>query len=1078
MNTETLKEILQSPFNYPKYSRKIVHDLFGCNDVYETLDRAERLNPTSDGDQNYFLGQMEDAEGRLLGFFYTRVAEGSDVRRKRVGLRKLIQPYLRYEVDAAIAVFDDGRHWRLSYICDHKEGTTSAKRFSYVLGDKQGQYKTPLERLDKVAAKAGRFKLEDLKEAFSVDALSKEFFDEYHRHYDRIIAELARQGNTGAVFHDYVKKMMGRIVFLHFLQKKGWLNDDPEFLSKLFFLSPYKQDFLEQELEPLFFGIFNTEPDKREQLFSQEHWDLRWLAEWEKLPYLNGGLFERDEVDKMKIKLPASLFENLFKFMASYNFTIDENDPDDADIGIDPEMLGKIFESLLEDNKAKGAFYTPKEIVRYMCKESLIAYLNSKVNSDEVNSESKENHITNHDSLVTAVRQFVEQHELPEELEPYREVLDTALRNVKICDPAIGSGAFPMGLLNELWRCREALEVIDQSPLERGTAKPGGMLQKPAPGTDEVGNRRAALKKEIIENNIYGVDIEKGAIDIARLRFWLSIVVDAEWNVNPDSGPEPLPNFDYKFMQGNSLIESFDGHDLSHIMDASSPLERGAARRRGMSKAGWAENQTGIEFGSDEVKQNLRNWLKMYFSLTDHKEKAFYRELINSSVKNYIVQQGIGPEAETRLNAIDPSANKHFFLWHTWFKDIFDNGGFDIVIGNPPYLESRSPDFQEELKDSLQKEISKNRSSEQKHFPRGADLLIYFFELSFRLLSRSGQSVLITENAWLSTDYGKLFQDFLINKCIINGIIDSDYKYFETADINTVITFIRNKDKRGMVAPIRFYHSHGNLKDYPCNTLSPRETENVSIKQFNSDDKFLASYKWGVIDKSDKRLINIMETLFEKENRLLSKKVSIGQGLNITKNIIVYHKTHNVVPYFTSEEGPKYVWTESNCFVNPNVASSSRKKPLLILPRGLGTHFCCINRCGGYSSSYVEIYGNIIEPDLLNIWLFCNSSLLWLLREVTGRTNLGGGMLKAEATDLRSIPICYDFKEIDKIANLFHQLTNYPISTNLVETLDDPYHKAIDEIVLSALDLKDEKDYINQQLIKMVSYRMKKSKNK
>ena len=1077
MNTETLRQIFQSPFNYPKFSREIVHDLFGCNDVYETLDSAERLNPTPDGDQNYFLGQMEDADKLLLGFFYTRVAKGSDVRRKRVGLWKLIQPYLKYEVEAAIAVFDDGQHWRLSYICDHKEGTTSAKRFSYVLGDKQGQYKTPLERLDSVAAKAGRFKLDDLKEAFSVDALSKEFFDEYHRHYDRICDYIIHSHIntlTQLHIHDYVKKMMGRIVFLHFLQKKGWLNDDPEFLSKLFFLSPYKQDFLEQELEPLFFGIFNTEPDKREQLFSQEHWDLRWLAEWEKLPYLNGGLFERDEVDKMKIKLPASLFENLFRFMASYNFTIDENDPDDADIGIDPEMLGKIFESLLEDNKAKGAFYTPKEIVRYMCKESLIAYLNSKVNSDEVNSESTGNHITNHDSLVTAVRQFVEQHEFPEELEPYREVLDTALRNVKICDPAIGSGAFPMGLLNELWRCREALEVIRSSPLERGTAKPGGMLQRPAPGTDEVGNRRAALKKEIIENNIYGVDIEKGAIDIARLRFWLSIVVDAEWNVNPDSGPEPLPNFDYKFMQGNSLIESFDGHDLSHILESSSrPLPGRGARR-----AGWAENQTGMEFGSDEVKQNLRNWLKIYFSLTDHKEKAYYRELINSSVKSYIKQQGIGPAAETRLNAIDPSANKHFFLWHTWFKDIFDNGGFDIVIGNPPYLESRSPDFQEELKDSLQKEISKNRSSEQKHFPRGADLLIYFFELSFRLLSRRGQSVLITENAWLSTDYGKLFQDFLINKCIINGIIDSDYKYFETADINTVITFIRNKDKRGMVVPIRFYHSHGNLKDYPCNTLSPRETENVSIKQFNSDDKFLASYKWGVIDKSDKRLINIMETLFDKENRLLSKKVSIGQGLNITKNNIVYHKTHNVVPYFTSEEGPKYVWTESNCFVNPNVASSSRKKPLLILPRGLGTHFCCINRCGGYSSSYVEIYGNIIEPDLLNIWLFCNSSLLWLLREVTGRSNLGGGMLKAEATDLRSIPICYDFKEIDKIANLFHQLTNYPISTNLVETLDDPYHKAIDEIVLSALDLKDEKDYINQQLIKMVSYRMKKSKNK
>ena len=778
MNTDTLRQLFQSPFNYSEYSRKIVHDLFGCNDVYETLDSAERLDPSPDGDQNYFLGQMEDAEGRLLGFFYTRVAEGSDVRRKRVGLRKLIQPYLRYEVDAAIAVFDDGRHWRLSYICDHKEGTTSAKRFSYVLGDKQGQYKTPLERLDRVAAKAGHFKMDDLRDAFSVDALSKEFFDEYHRHYDRIIAELARQGNTGAVFHDYVKKMMGRIVFLHFLQKKGWLNDDPEFLSKLFFLSPYKQDFLEQELEPLFFGIFNTEPNKREQLFSQEHWDLRWLAEWEKLPYLNGGLFERDEVDKMKIKLPASLFEHLFKFMASYNFTIDENDPDDADIGIDPEMLGKIFESLLEDNKAKGAFYTPKEIVRYMCKESLIAYLNSKVNSDEVNSESKENQIPNHDSLVTAVRQFVEQHEFPEELEPYREVLDAALREVKICDPAIGSGAFPMGLLNELWRCREALEVIDQSPLERGTAKPGGMLQKPAPGTDEVGNRRAALKKEIIENNIYGVDIEQGAIDIARLRFWLSIVVDAEWNVNPDSGPEPLPNFDYKFMQGNSLIESFDGHDLSHIMDASSPLERGAARRRGMSKAGWAENQTGMEFGSDEVKQNLRNWLKMYFSLTDHKEKAYYRELINSSVKNYIVQQGIGPEAETRLNAIDPSANKHFFLWHTWFKDIFDNGGFDIVIGNPPYINVENLD--EKTKDYLFTNYSTCQGR--------TDIYIGFIEKSIAIMNCKGVTSFIIPYSYTNQNYGELSRRMLTEKYSIEEIVDtSNYYVFDNAVVKNII---------------------------------------------------------------------------------------------------------------------------------------------------------------------------------------------------------------------------------------------------------------------------------------------------
>ena len=146
MNSENLRQIFKAPFDYKTYCNEIVHRLFGCNDV---AIRPELLPTNSKGDQNYFIGQMDDTDGRLLGFFYTRLAEGSDVRRKRVGLRKLITPYVRYEVDAAIAVFDDGIRWRLSYICDMKEGTTTPKRFSYVLGDSDGQYNTPTHRLAK-----------------------------------------------------------------------------------------------------------------------------------------------------------------------------------------------------------------------------------------------------------------------------------------------------------------------------------------------------------------------------------------------------------------------------------------------------------------------------------------------------------------------------------------------------------------------------------------------------------------------------------------------------------------------------------------------------------------------------------------------------------------------------------------------------------------------------------------------------------------------------------------------------------------------------------------------------------------
>ena len=806
---ETLRKIFKSSFDYTTYSNEIVHHLFGCNDV---ATNPELLDTNADGDKSYFIGQMEDTDGRLLGFFYTRVADGGDVRRKRVGLRKLIQPYLKYDVDGAIAVFDDGNHWRLSYICDLKEGNTAAKRFSYILGEEQGQYKTPIERLGKVAEKNGRFKLSDLREAFSVDALSKEFFDEYHRHYDRICDYIIHSHIntlTHLHIHDYVKKMMGRIVFLHFLQKKGWLNGNLAFLRDLFFFSPHQGNFLGKVLKPLFFGIFNTEPQNREKVFLENDWDLSLLKEWnggstnafthshiDALPYLNGGLFERDAVDEQNITLPASLFEDLFTFMASYNFTVDENDPDDAEVGVDPEMLGKIFESLLEDNKAKGAFYTPKEIVRYMCKESLIAYLSSRVSetpspsgrdlvnlvdsADTPNCErsNANNNLQDQQDFASAtsrsIRAFVEHHEMQPELEPYREALDTALREVKICDPAIGSGAFPMGLLNELWRCREALyypspagrdlvnliDSADASNCERSNAKDNLQDQQDFVSAASRKNEysRSQLKKEIIENNIYGVDIEKGAIDIARLRFWLSIVVDAD-------KPEPLPNFDYKFMQGNSLIESFEGFDLSRI---SSRL------RGGQSKS----MQLVLGIDSHTSRQNLQRLLREYFSVTDHKQKASMRQAINEEVKT-LIRESIGgtPASLAKLEKMDCSANKDFFLWHTWFKDIFDNGGFDIVIGNPPYVV-----------------VEANGKYSNYETESCYDLYAYFFERAVKLLNSSGVLSFITSSLYVKGLKYTTLRSFLQNNTSLIAFRIEGDDVFKNAGIPTA-TLIANKAK-------------------------------------------------------------------------------------------------------------------------------------------------------------------------------------------------------------------------------------------------------------------------------------------
>ena len=325
---------------------------------------------------------------------------------------------------------------------------------------------------------------------------------------------------------DYIKKLMGRLVFIQFLQNKAWLKEDIHYTHTLFdqCTESQKESFLDNVLEPLFFGIFNTQKDAREELFRREHWSMELLKEWMDFPYLNGGLFECDELDKLQLSIPSYFFSNpknkdhvrtpndkyysdacgIFDFFDRYNFTIDESDPLDNEVGVDPEMLGKIFENLLEDNKDKGAFYTPKEIVNYMCREALVAYLVDEARTkSEVNKQRQEN-------FEEAIRAFVNDPEMTvQRMRQYGkqqlEDLNESLCNVKICDPAIGSGAFPMGLLNLLVTCRVALN---------------NALGK--------GEPRAWLKKEIIKNNIYGVDIEKGAIDIARLRFWLSIVVDLE----------------------------------------------------------------------------------------------------------------------------------------------------------------------------------------------------------------------------------------------------------------------------------------------------------------------------------------------------------------------------------------------------------------------------------------------------------------------------------------------------------------------------------------------------------------------
>ena len=738
---DSLRNLFQSSFNLAQWYSFLQH-FFNATELKSTPERI--IENTSD--DGYYLGNIDTTDSYRIGLFHYNIRQGS-VANKRVGLRNLVKSFINPtwgEFDAALVVFDSGDHWRLSFICDIKGEATSPKRYTYVFGSDDLLYRTPIERFNFLKKKGVSF--ENLKTAFSVEALSDEFFDKYREQYadfiqyvtgkrfvkvgskweEKVLGEpnvalMQAFGYNEKKIRDYVKKMMGRITFLHFLQRKGWMCGDLNYMQNLFENSAYRNDYLDSVLEPLFFGILNTKPAEREALFDDYGWDKSLLNEWKDIPYLNGGLFERDEEDEPESRFPADYFGRLFQFFSEYNFTIDENDPNDAEVGVDPEMLGKIFENLLEDNKDKGAFYTPKEIVRYMCQESLIAYLE-----------------TNTSVAKDKIRQFVLSPEegVADIPENKKSKLLATLEEVKICDPAIGSGAFPMGLLNELLHCREVLSGEHYD--------------------------RAEIKKSIIQNNIYGVDIEKGAVDIARLRFWLSIVVDEET-------PSPLPNLDYKIMQGNSLIESFMGVDLSKLT-----YEKEYKKDKGEFSL--------FDDEKNRLQKTVSYLLSSYYSCSDHDKKVKLQQEISDTINKQLEAQAYNPSILAKLKEINLTENNNFFLWHTWFSDVFnrdDKEGFDIVIGNPPYIQLQNNGG----------ELAKlYEDCRFQTFAKTGDIYCLFYEKGWQLLRQQGHLCFITSNKWMRAGYGEKTRGFFAKHTNPKYLIDfAGVKIFDNATVDTNI---------------------------------------------------------------------------------------------------------------------------------------------------------------------------------------------------------------------------------------------------------------------------------------------------
>ena len=799
MNHDEIRQSLRQRYTRDSWTQ-LVRSVFGS---HVRLNTEAQPLPTDDQSIKSIaqLGDVLLEDGKQLAIIEVEVGDDINLLRNRVGLRNRVAKFIDQDrLHGVLAVFNSGRpEYRFSFtaretIFDEEVGMvekeTATRRFTYVLGPDE-TCNTAAQRFESLSQKSGQIKIDDVVEAFSVEKLNKEFFNTYRDHYERFCTHLLADEQRAATYQlfdipevpnaaeqtrlekpvrDFVKRLLGRIVFLHFLQKKGWMGcptgddtwtgGDPDFLRNYFGKTEDKARFHSQRLFPLFYEALNR-PHRPGDVFEPSG---------SRIPYLNGGLFEQMIGREIDIDFPAGDFEALLDFFSQYNFTIDENDPNDHEVGIDPEMLGHIFENLLEDNKDKGAYYTPKAIVHYMCQQSLIYYLLRHLGeSDEARA-----------ALTYLVRnkQVGEETEHAEYIKAHAAEIERLLDQVKICDPAIGSGAFPIGLLQEIFWLKLTLDLTLNQP-----------------------ERLAEIKRAIIQNSIYGVDKDAGAVDIARLRFWLALVVD-------ETEPRPLPNLDYKIMQGDSLLESFEGLPLDNLADPASTDDI-AIPSASQKKLDFAPNQTQLAVGEQEKKtEKITTLIRNYFAAPTPEEKQRIHKDIDRFVRRHLdynlaivekkhkkellrhrievaQKQKLAPkwtperwrakkmalleksiaelgDNRKRLEQLEHESERPYFLWHLYFQDVFARGGFDIVIANPPYVR------QEVLKDY--KPLLKTEGYDC--FSGRADLFVYFYECSVRMLREGGVLTYITSNKYYRAGYGEKLRGFLAGELTLHEMLD------------------------------------------------------------------------------------------------------------------------------------------------------------------------------------------------------------------------------------------------------------------------------------------------------------------
>lgn len=928
MQKDAAKKLIQDTFEgafdkekFKKFIKELLNHLeeapFTCKGGYIYRDFQDSVKSLER------IGKYEDSDGKKIDVLIVNLLKSSSLERARSKQRNFVAKYLKGSrgnelKDGALVAFvsPDKSDWRFSFVkMEYRFDTTKkgqpkvmedftpARRYSFLVGEHERSHTAQSKLLPILENTENDPTFAEIEEAFSIEKVTKEFFENYRSLYHEVKDELDKLVNEdisikedfeekGVDTIDFSKKLLGQVVFLYFLQKKGWFGvarneawgTGPKNFLRLLFarnMSSY-ENFFNDILEPLFYEALAVE--RQSDYYSPFKC---------KIPFLNGGLFDPlNDYDWVHtdILIPNELFSNekktkqgdvgtgILDVFDRFNFTVKEDEPLEKEVAVDPEMLGKVFENLLEvkDRKSKGTYYTPREIVHYMCQESLINYLAAGVEG-QVEREDIETLIKHGETALENDAMVAERGEekgrykykLPKSLREHNELIDRKLADIKVCDPAVGSGAFLVGMMSEIVKTRSVLARLNNPDKEPNIYD---------------------FKRDAIQDSLHGVDIDLGAVEIAKLRLWLSLIVDEE----DYKHIKPLPNLDYKIMQGNSLLEEYEGIKLIDerffqkqdetisfrdrltaelkILQYEYIHEPGRdklpAYRRKEIEGRTKEIQKQLNaldkpkvngqdpfdiFGKTEAQSKAEKLLKLHeeFFHAHHKSdkdrlKKQIDQLTWDLIETTLKQEGKQEKLED-VKRFQRTNTRPFFLWKLNFADVFrNNQGFDIVIANPPYIEHKK---------------LKSVSKYLKHFctyTGTSDLYVYFYEQGMSILRSQGTLVYISSNKFIRTSYGRELRK-LISEYHLSHLIDFTYiRVFEALVASCILIIQKESCHEDVFVsfPNGSVLKYSNLSDYfeKNHIQVPKKNLGAEIWQLSSPEHLELK------DKLDKESITIFKS--------------------------------------------------------------------------------------------------------------------------------------------------------------------------------------------------------------------------